>query len=106
MTEEQFWNSNPRLIQVWENAWKEEQKYNNQLTYAMAGNYYLSAMQTALSQVIQPMLCGRRSQAKYISEPIQLFPLTEEEKKQKQEAAIRQFAMWAGSLEKKFGKEE
>ena len=106
MTEEQFWNSNPRLIQVWENAWKEEQKYNNQLTYAMVGNYYLSAMQTALSQVIQPMLCGRRSQAKYISEPIQLFPLTEEEKKREQKKAIAQFMAWANMAKEKYGKEE
>lgn len=107
MTEEQFWRSNPRIIKVWESAWKEEQIYNNKLAHSMVGNYFMSAMMVAISQVMQPMLCdGKKSQAKYIQEPMQLFPLTEEEKKQKQEAAIAQFMAWANSQEKRHRKEE
>lgn len=102
MTEEQFWRSNPRIIKTWEKAWKDEEKYKNQLTHCYVGNYFMSAVTVA----VEHCLSGQKAKSKYIEKPIQLFPLTEEEKKIEQKKAIAQFVMWANHQEKKHGKEE
>jgi hypothetical protein len=51
MTEEQFWRSNPRIIKVWETAWEEEQKRQNELTHMYVGNYFMSAVTVAVDIV-------------------------------------------------------
>ena len=99
MTEEQFWRANPRIIKVYEQAWKDEQQRKNQLLHAWVGNYVLSAIQTGISQVMQPMLCsGKRSNAKYIEEPIRMFPKTEEERQAEYEQMTQAFIAWGDSL--------
>ena len=103
MTEEQFWRSNPRIIKVWEKVWKDEQNRNNQLVHMYFGNYGLSAMMTAVSWVMQPMLCkGKKSKAKYIEEPVRLFPMTEEEKEAERERATQAFIAWGNAVAKQF----
>jgi hypothetical protein len=105
MTEEQFWESNPRIIQVWAKAWKGRENRNNEVIYAQVGNYVLSALYTAIDGVLN----GKKAKAKYVKEPIQLFPLTEEEKKEKEEEkrqkAIDAFMNWAKAQKKKSNKE-
>lgn len=98
MSEEQFWSSNPRIIKVWENAWKQRCEYENKYEHAVWGSYALSAFTTAISQVMQPMLCkGKKSRAKYAKKPIELF---EEKKADKpttnqQENAANAFVAWS-----------
>ena len=75
MTEEQFWKSNPRTIEVWAKAWKMRENRQNELTHSYVGNYVLSALFTAIDGVLN----GRKAKARYIDKPIQLFELTEEE---------------------------
>lgn len=105
MTEEQFWRSNPRIIKVYEQCWKEEQNRTNQLVHLWVGNYVLSSSMVALSQVMQPMLCnGKRSNAEYIDEPIRLFPKTEEEKQSEYDKMTEAFIAWGNSLVKKYKK--
>ena len=103
MTEEQFWRSNPRIVAVWANAWKKEQNYSNDLIHKMVGTYVLSALTTAIDGVLN----GKKAKAKYTQNPIQLFELTEEEKKKEQQKAQEAFIKWAFATQKKFkGKED
>lgn len=101
MTEEEFWKSNPTKIEVWETAWKEEQKYKNQLIHSFVGTYVLNAVSVAIDHSLN----GPKARSKYIEKPIQLFPLTEEEKKAEQKKAIAQFMEWAKAQQKQYGKE-
>lgn len=104
MTEEQFWRSNPRIIKVYEESWKEEQNRLNHLAHFFVGNYVLSAMVTAVSGVMQPMLTKSHSKSKYIEEPVRLFPMTEEEREYEKEKATKQFIEWANALEEQVKK--
>lgn len=106
MTEEQFWRSNPRIIKVYEQTWKDDQNRKNELLHAMVGTYGISAITVALSSVLSPMFCnGRKSGAKYLEKPIRIFPLTEEEQAVEREKAIQAFLMFAGNLEEKVKKD-
>lgn len=100
MTEEQFWRSNPRIIETYEKIWKEEQERQNALFHMYTGRYILSALYTAIDGVLN----GNKAVAKYVSKPVQLFELSEEEKKNQQQAAINQFMQWAKRAEKKYSK--
>ena len=102
MTEEQFWRSNPRIIKTWEKAWKAEENRKNNLIHSYVGNYVMSAVTVA----VEHCLNGKKAKSKYTEKPIQLFPLTEEEKKREQKKAIAQFMAWANMAKKKYGKEE
>lgn len=103
MTEEQFWHSNPRIIRVYEKVFKEKQNQINDLAYLFVGNYGMAALITSIDKVLN----GRKSKSKYMEKPLELFPLTEEEKKKKQQDAIAQFMNWAGMTQQKYkGKED
>lgn len=105
MSEEQFWHSNPRIIKVWEESWREEMERKNDLAHIWTGHYVMSAVQTALSQVLTPMFSkGKRSSAEYIKEPVRLFPMTEEEKKAEAEKMTQAFIAWENSVVKRFSK--
>lgn len=105
MTEEEFWHTNVTKIKVYEKAWMEEQNRENQLNYQIWGNYGLSAMVTALSQVLTPMFSkGKRSHQKYMDEPFRLFEKTEDEKQAEKEAATRAFIKWTQAQNEKIAK--
>lgn len=101
MSEEQFWHSNPRIISIWEKAWKEKTKAENNLLHIYTGNYFLSAMTTAIDKVLN----GRKAKCEYMDKPLELFELTEEEKKRKQNVAIQQFMAWEKAIKNKYKKE-
>lgn len=100
MSEEQFWKSNPRIIKVWEKAYKMKVNADNTHMYVWTGNYMLSALYTAIDGVLN----GKKAKAKYAEKPIRLFELTEEEKQKEAEKARAQFLAWAGHVEKKYKK--
>lgn len=105
MSEEQFWRSNPRIIKVWEEAWKNEQNRTNQLVHAYIGSYVMSAMTTSLAQILVPMFSkNKKSQLSYIEEPIQLFEKTEDEKKAEYDLMTQRFIAWGNSLIKNYKK--
>jgi hypothetical protein len=101
MTEEQFWNSNPRIIKVWEQAYKNEQNRMNNLIYNWVGNYGVSALMLAIDHCLN----GRKAKAKYLEQPIQIFELTEEEKEKATQKARQNFLAWAENMQRKFDKE-
>lgn len=98
MSEEQFWRSNPAIIEVWEEAWKLQENHKNQRIHAWAGNYGISALAYAIDHCIN----GRKAKSEYIDEPIQLFEKTEKEKKEDQEKALAGFVAWANITKKDF----
>lgn len=98
MTEEQFWHSNPAKIKVYAEAWKQEQKRQNEVIHTYVGTYVLSALTTAIDGVLN----GKKSKAKYIEKPIQLFELTEKEKEEEQRKAREAFLAWANLTKSKY----
>lgn len=100
MTEEEFWKSNPYKMQVYEKIYKEKMNTQNSLIFNMVGNYGISAFMFAIDHVLN----GRKANTKYMSEPMQLFELTEEEKEQKAIEARKAFIAWAGYAETKYKK--
>ena len=97
MTEEQFWHSNPRIINVWEKAYKEARRRENALVHTWVGNYGLNALTVAIDHCFN----GQKAKSKYIKEPIELFEKTEEEKQQEVIVARQAFVTWAKSQKKK-----
>lgn len=91
MSEEQFWRSNPAIIEVWEEAWKLKEKRKNELAYMWVGNYGISALQCAIDHCLN----GRKAKAEYLDKPLQLFDKTEKEKKEDQKKALDVFVAWA-----------
>lgn len=98
MTEEQFWFSNPRIIKVYEKAWKAKENRTNELIHLFVGQYGLSALYTA----IDGCLNGPKAKAKYMEKPIRIFELTEEDKIREKEQAQKAFMAWASSTKSKY----
>ena len=98
MTEEQFWHSNPAKIEVYAEAWKQEQKRQNEVIHTYVGTYVLSALTTAIDGVLN----GKKSKAKYTEKPIRLFELTEKEKEEEQRKAREAFLAWANLTKSKY----
>lgn len=98
MSEEQFWHSNPAKIEVYAEAWKQEQKRQNEVIHTYVGTYVLSALTTAIDGVLN----GKKSKAKYIEKPIRLFELTEKEKEEEQRKAREAFLAWANLTKSKY----
>ena len=69
------------------------------------GQYGMSAMITALSQVLTPMFCkGKSSKAKYLEEPVRLFEKTEDEKQSEYDAMTAAFEAWGDAMIQKYKK--
>lgn len=100
MTEEQFWHSNPRIIEVWEQAYKNKINSMNAYIHAWVGHYGINALTVAIDHCFN----GSKARSEYIKEPIELFEKTEEEKKAVQRKELEKFLSWAAKAEKKFQK--
>ena len=99
MSEEQFWRSNPRIIKVWEQTYKDDLSYKNGLLHSFVGTYFLSALTTA----IDGCLNGKKAKAKYIDKPLDLFP-KKVDKKEQEEQALAWFISWASLAESNYKK--
>jgi len=100
MTEEQFWHSNPRIIQVWEKAYRFKVNTLNDQIFRWVGEYGISALMFSIDHTMN----GRKAKTKYVNKPIQMFELTEEEKKEAQKKELEKFLSWANRAEKKYAK--
>lgn len=102
MTEEQFWHSNPRIVHVWENAYRLKVNTLNSYIHSWIGNYGISALICSIDRGLN----GKKARSKYIDKPIQIFELTEEEKEEAIKKERNKFIMWAKSNMQKFKKGE
>lgn len=98
MTEEQFWHSNPAIIEVWEEAWKMQENRRNELIHAWVGNYGISALVYA----VEHCLNGKKAKSEYIDKPVQLFEKTQKEQEADQKKALAGFVAWANMTKKDF----
>ena len=94
MTEEQFWNANPRIIKVWENAWKEKVNHENYMNYIL-GSYVLSAVSVAIGSSLE----GKKFKGEYLDKPHRIFELTEKEKQIEQQKALKEAISFFNGIE-------
>ena len=93
---EKIWDSYPKELRYYDLAHKEKVKEQNYLLY-LQGLYNIRANIVAIDSCLN----GRKAKAEYFKEPIQIFPLTEEEKKEKEEKELQKFFAFANSVKKK-----
>lgn len=76
MTESQFWDEDPRLAKFYSQAYKLKRKIENEQAW-LEGLYNLDAFAVVLANAFSKR--GAK-QEKYLERPIDMFPLTEEER--------------------------
>lgn len=93
MTYEQFWEQSPRLAVVYRKAYRLRRETENEQAW-LQGLYVFDAFAVCLSNAFAKSGAKRQ---KYLERPIDIFPLTEQEKKirEAEENAKMQRAMEA-----------
>ena len=74
MTPDQFWNGKPKLCETYRKLHKLRSEQRNEELW-LQGLYNLDALSVALNNSFS------KRKAKYIEQPFQIFPKTEDEKK-------------------------
>lgn len=93
MTYEQYWEQSPYLAVAYRKAWKLRKQSENEQAW-LQGLYNFDALAVVLANVFAKR--GAKKET-YIEKPIDIYPLTEREKKRRQaeENAKMQAAMEA-----------
>ena len=104
MTEEEFWHSNPRKIKVYEEAWKRQKNFENQMNYMIWGNYATSAFATVMTNILTPMFCQKQGKGHYIDEPVRIFEMTEKELEEYKAEQTRLFIEYCNNMKNKVKK--
>jgi hypothetical protein len=93
MTYEQYWESSPRLAVAYRKAYRIKREIENEQAW-IQGLYVFDAFAVCLSNAFSKR--GAKKQT-YIEKPIDIFPISEQEKKRReaQENAKMQQAMEA-----------
>lgn len=101
MTHDQYWNDDPWLVWTYREAHKKRLDMRSQEMW-LQGLYNFNALSIALGN-FGNSLGGKKRKRKameYMKEPIKITPLTEEEKKAKeQEAARDELIRWHTMME-------
>lgn len=81
MTCEQYWEQSPYLASAYRNAWRLKQQAQNEHAW-LQGLYIYDAFAVVLSNVF-----SKRGSKKheYLERPIDIFPLTDAEKKRREQ---------------------
>lgn len=79
MTYGEFWDGDPWLAVAYRKAYIERRKEENRRDW-LQGMYFYAAVSTALGNAFRKK--GARAES-YLEEPLQIFPLTKEEKAEK-----------------------
>ena len=81
MTEEQFWDKSPQLAVAYREAYKLRRKLENEQAW-LQGMYFFNAVSVAVGNAMAKKGAKRLT---YLERPIDIFPLTEREKKQREQ---------------------
>ena len=73
MTAEEYWHGSPELMQAYRKAYKLRKEEKNWELW-LQGLYFMHALNVALSK-----FNDKNSKAEYMSEPLKIYPPTEEE---------------------------
>lgn len=98
MTEDEFWHSNPRKINVYREAWRKNIEHENSMQHIFWGQYGMSALHTVMANILVPMFTKGHANQRYISEPVRLFKMTDEEIAEYKKEQTNMFVAWANSL--------
>lgn len=82
MTPTQYWEESPHLAVVYRNAYRLKREADNEQAW-LQGLYVYDAFAVCLANAFSKR--GAKKQT-YIEKPIDIFPLTEREKKRREEA--------------------
>ena len=80
MSYEQFWNGSPYLVQTYLKAFRYKREMENEMAW-LQGAYIFNAVAVCLQNVLRKK--GQRRE-NYIEKPIDIFPLTKEERKRRE----------------------
>ena len=85
MTYEQFWDASPHLAIAYRKAYRLKRKVDNENAW-LSGLYIYDAFAVCLANAF-----GKRGskKQKYIEKPIDIFPLTEQERKIREQEEFR-----------------
>lgn len=86
MTPDEYWHGSPELTKAYREAYKIRKEERNWELW-MQGLYFYHALNVALSNAFD-----KNSKAEYMSEPIKIFPPTEEEIQEQQEKEAEELA--------------
>ena len=95
MTAEQFWNGDPYLAVAYRKLHKLKIQQRNEELW-LNGLYTLDALSVALNNSFS------KRKAKYIEQPFQIFPKTEDEKKREIEETRKKLVERLDALKKEF----
>lgn len=93
MCKNEIFEGCPSELKYYDLAQKEKMKNQNYMMY-LQGMYNTRAVMTAIDKCFN----GRKSTTEYFDEPLQIFPLTEEEKKKKEEKSLQAFINFANGM--------
>lgn len=83
MSAEEYWHGSPELMQAYRTAYKIRKEEQNR-EFWLLGLYFKHALDVALSNAF-----NKDAKAEYMSEPLKIFPPTEEElEEQRRKEAI------------------
>lgn len=104
MTPDEYWHGPPGLAKAYREAYKIRANERNEELWRQ-GLYIYDAVSVAIHNNIN--LSGKNRERKtYMSEPLRIFAMTEEEKKQEQETARKEaisgLKTWGQELRRKF----
>ena len=77
MSYAEYWDGDPHLAVAYRKAYKLKRQYDNQMEW-LQGLYFYNAISVCLENAFKNKGSSR---ANYIEKPIDIFPLTEQEKK-------------------------
>lgn len=84
MTLEQFWDESPYLVQYYKKAFRLKRELENEMAW-IQGLYVYDAIAVVLQNVLRKRGQKREN---YIERPLDIFPLTDSEKKQREREEI------------------
>ena len=84
MSYEEYWDGDPRLTIAYRKAYAFKQRYDNQSAW-LQGLYFYNAVSASLANAFKK---SGASRVNYIEKPIDIFPLTEQEKKLREQEEI------------------
>jgi len=80
MSYEQFWDGSPYLVQTYLKAFRYKRELENEMAW-LQGAYIFNAVAVCLQNVLRKKGQKREN---YIEKPIDIFPLTDAEKKRRE----------------------
>lgn len=98
MSYDEYWHGPPELTAAYREAYKVRKEERNWEMW-LQGLYFTHALNVALSNALE-----KNSKAEYMTEPIDIFPPTEEELEERREAEAKELERRLNAFAARFKK--